>query len=83
MSLSPYLRLIINLLSLFYLLLKDIKILTFTKSIISKVNLQQYEHFKVVLNIQNDEELISQYRDLSEATGEKSVYLQKMMKNQH
>jgi acetyltransferase len=34
----------------------------------------------VRVNIQNDEELLAQYRELSEATGEKSVYLQKMMK---
>lgn len=34
----------------------------------------------VRVNIQNDDELIAQYRDLCEVTGEKAVYLQKMMK---
>jgi acetyltransferase len=34
----------------------------------------------VRVNIQNEKDLIEQYRDVSEATGEKGVYLQKMMK---
>lgn len=34
----------------------------------------------VRVNIQNESELMKQYGDLSEATGEMSVYLQKMMK---